>query len=233
MAPRLPRVYVVRHGETEWSLSGQHTGTSDIPLTANGEKTVRELGKQIAGPGKLLCPQTISHVYLSPRKRAQRTFELLFESLNEDDHKYMCRHLQTTDDVREWDYGAYEGLTSEEIREKHDPDWDIWTKGCPDGESPDKMQERVDKVVHTVAKVHEEHWQKVKSGQRGDAGGEGGDVLIVTHGHFSKTFLTRWCKLPLKDGRIFVVDAGGVSVGGYQHHDLKEQSLLAMNLYAL
>jgi len=218
---RLPRVYLIRHSETEWSMSGQHTGKTDIPLTANGEKMMKSLAKEIVGPGKLLCPRTISHIFISPRRRAQKTFEILFSGL-----PLQLKHVEPEicEDVQEWDYGDYEGKTSDEIR-KMVPDWDIWTQGCPNGETPRQITERVDRVVERVSRVHREYWNKVQSGQTHPDG----DCLIITHGHFSKCFLARWCELQLDAGRIFVVDAGGISIGGYQHRDLREKSLLWVN----
>jgi probable phosphoglycerate mutase len=149
-----PRVFIIRHGETEWSLNGRHTGTSDIPLTSNGEKRIRATGKALVGPDRLIVPKNLAHIYVSPRKRAQRTLELLGlgcsqpfpwgahgdveekeggEGVGGTDAK-----IEVTEAVREWDYGEYEGVTSEEIRkmreEKGEGEWDIWRDGCPGGE---------------------------------------------------------------------------------------------------
>ncbi|KAK4055076.1 hypothetical protein OIV83_000356, partial [Microbotryomycetes sp. JL201] len=114
----MPRIILVRHGQTEWSLNGRHTGTSDIPLTAEGEQLIRELAPKVVGAGKPLHASKIQHAYISPRKRAQRTFELLFEGHQAPPH--------TTDEgVREWDYGDYEGKTSKEIKQERGSAWDI------------------------------------------------------------------------------------------------------------
>ena len=149
-----PRVFIIRHGETEWSLNGRHTGASDIPLTANGEKRVRATGQALVGPDRLIVPAQVAHVYVSPRRRARRTLELL----NLGCHKPLpwlqngaakaaaggpragpeLVDVEITDDIREWDYGAYEGLTSKFIRqqraERGEGGWDIWKDGCPQGE---------------------------------------------------------------------------------------------------
>ena len=110
--------------------------------------------------------------------------------------------------MREWDYGAYEGITSHEIHERHQRDWDIFAHGCPEGESVDEMSARVDGVIERVRQIHAEYWRKVQSGEC-EAGTQGGDVLILTHGHFSKTFWARWIQAPLATGKHFIVDAGG------------------------
>lgn len=151
-----PRVFIIRHGETEWSLNGRHTGTSDIPLTANGEKRIRATGRALVGPDRLIVPKNLAHIYVSPRKRAQRTLELL--GLGADEGRLPWKEhgdvaecvtgegqgatearIEVTEAVREWDYGDYEGVTSKEIRERRREqglggEWDIWRDGCPGGE---------------------------------------------------------------------------------------------------
>ena len=148
-----PRVFIIRHGETEWSLDGRHTGVTDIPLTANGEKRIRATGKALVGPDRLIVPKNLAHVYVSPRKRAQRTLELLGLGLKQaipwQKHGELAEHnvgeaqgcdakVEVTDQIREWDYGEYEGIKSEEIakrrKEKGEGPWDIWRDGCPGGE---------------------------------------------------------------------------------------------------
>jgi len=143
-----PRVFIIRHGETEWSLNGRHTGTSDIPLTANGEKRIRATGRALVGADRLIVPKNLAHVYVSPRKRAQRTLELLglgckpgiipwqqhgeLAEANKGDKPDGTKVggvqagqaegtnalVEVTEAVREWDYGDYEGVTSKEIAEE-------------------------------------------------------------------------------------------------------------------
>lgn len=146
-----PRVFIIRHGETEWSLDGRHTGVSDIPLTSNGERRIRATGRALVGEDRLIVPRNLAHVYVSPRRRAQRTVELLnlgcaqplpwSGSHPEDHHEVGVRseaRVEVTESVREWDYGDYEGVTSATIREqrkeKGEAEWDIWRDGCPGGE---------------------------------------------------------------------------------------------------
>ncbi|KFH43918.1 Sedoheptulose 1,7-bisphosphatase-like protein [Hapsidospora chrysogenum ATCC 11550] len=122
-----PRVFLIRHGETEWAKSGRYTGTTDIELTPAGEAQVSSTASTLVGTGKLLDPARLTHIFVSPRKRAKKTLKLL-----------MLSHPSTsTEDLAEWDYGDYEGLKAGEIRqlrEKRGLDrerkWDIWRDGC-------------------------------------------------------------------------------------------------------
>lgn len=124
-----PQIYLVRHGQTAWSLSGQHTGRSDIPLTPAGEDNARAVGKVLAG-------NVFSRVFASPSQRARRTCELAGFRLV----------AQVDDDLQEWDYGRYEGLKTAEIHAL-DPRWDLFRDGAPGGESVDDISARADRVV--------------------------------------------------------------------------------------
>lgn len=129
MSQELPIVYLARHGETEWSLSGQHTGLTDLPLTARGERNATLLGRRLRG-------LAFARVLTSPLQRASRTCELAgFGAVAELDA-----------DLVEWDYGDYEGLRSDEIRRGR-PDWDLFRDGCPGGESPQQISARAARVV--------------------------------------------------------------------------------------
>src|SRR5579862_3930696 len=129
MATTLPEVYLVRHGETAWSLSGQHTGSTDIPLTPRGESDARRLADRLAG-------LTFASVFTSPLQRARRTCELAgFAAVAQIDR-----------DLVEWNYGKFEGITTAEIR-KERPDWELFRDGCPDGESLTDITSRADRVV--------------------------------------------------------------------------------------
>ncbi|KAG8887502.1 hypothetical protein FRB98_009518 [Tulasnella sp. 332] len=165
MSRPAPRLFVLRHGETEWSLNGRHTGLSDIPLTENGVNLLIEKTPKVVGSGKLLDPVSLGHVFVSPRIRARKTFELLFSSLPE-----LPPH-SLSDEAREWDYGEYEGLTPAQIAAKR-PGWSIWKDGCPGGESAEQMTQRVDSLI---AKIHELHRQYYEDG----VGLR--DVMVVAH----------------------------------------------------
>src|SRR5437867_11402613 len=136
MSEIVPVVYLVRHGETAWSLTGQHTGLTDLPLTERGERNARRLGERLAG-------LAFTKVFTSPLQRAARTCALAgFGSVAEVDP-----------DLVEWNYGEYEGLRTVEIHAKH-PDWQLFRDGCPGGESPDQVGARADQVVSRVRSVN-------------------------------------------------------------------------------
>ncbi len=135
MDQMLPVVYSARHGETAWSLSGQHTGLTDLPLTERGEGNARQLGERLRG-------LTFAKVLTSPLQRAARTCDLAgYGSAAEVDH-----------DLVEWNYGEYEGRTSAEIRTER-PDWQLFRDGCPGGETLDRIGARADRVVGRVRAV--------------------------------------------------------------------------------
>jgi probable phosphoglycerate mutase len=131
----LPVIYLARHGETAWSLSGQHTGLTDVPLTARGERNARRLGDHLAG-------RDFAKVFTSPLQRAARTCELAG----------FAAAAQIDRDLVEWNYGDYEGLRTAEIQAKH-PDWQLFRDGCPGGESPDQVGGRADRVVSRVRAI--------------------------------------------------------------------------------
>lgn len=135
MSEDLPIVYLARHGETAWTLSRQHTGLTDLPLTERGEHTARRLGERLRG-------LIFAKVLTSPLQRAARTCELAgFGAVAEVDR-----------DLVEWDYGRYEGRRTDEIRAER-PDWELFRDGCPGGESPKQVSERADRVVQRVRAV--------------------------------------------------------------------------------
>ena len=161
------RVLLIRHGQTEWSLTDRHTGRTDISLTPKGEADARALAG-IAGRLGLVDP----YVFASPRRRAQRTAELAGLTVDDVD-----------DTFAEWDYGDYEGLTRPQIHAEHDPAWAIWTSGAPHGESVEQMTARVDASVALVETRLTTH-----------------DVIIVSHGHFSRSFVCRFLGWPIAQG---------------------------------
>jgi broad specificity phosphatase PhoE len=172
-------LWVVRHGETEWSRSGQHTSTTEVPLTAAGEAAAKVIGERLAGT-------TFDLVLTSPRGRARRTAELA---------GFPDAHVE--DDLAEWAYGEYEGVTTAEIR-RQVPGWTVWTHPCPGGESAEDVGRRLDRVVGKV-RAH------------------GGRVLVFGHGHASRALAARWLAQPVDEGRLFRLDTATVSVLGYEH----------------
>jgi len=168
------RLYYIRHGETAWSLSGQHTGATDIPLTANGEAGARALGPWL---GTI----AFTTVLTSPRQRARRTCALTGLGAN----------AEIEPDLAEWDYGDYEGLRSAEI-EAERPGWSIFRNGCPNGESPEAIAARADRLI-------------------GRLSGLSGNVALFSHGHFGAVLATRWIGLPVIEGRHFPLAPCSVS----------------------
>ena len=172
------QVYLVRHGETEWSLNGRHTGTTDIPLTENGRRVAKLLAAALA-------KEKFALVLTSPLKRARETCELAgFGARAEIDR-----------DLMEWNYGAYEGLTPEEIHAQA-PGWMIFTDGCPGGESPAQVSARADRLVARVRSVE-------------------GDVALFAHGHLFRTLAARWLGLPATAGSHFLLDTATLNVLSY------------------
>jgi broad specificity phosphatase PhoE len=177
------RLLLLRHGETEWSLSGRHTGRTELDLTETG----REQAKLAADALDVLSldnPLVVS----SPRKRALVTAELA--GLTVDDVSPL---------LAEWDYGDYEGLTTQEIRQTA-PDWLVWTHGCPGGESLQQVSDRADRAIEYAL----EHMKSR-------------DVLFVGHGHFSRAVLTRWVQLEISEGIRFAMVAASIAVCGHEH----------------
>ncbi|KAI1550192.1 phosphoglycerate mutase family protein [Pyrenophora tritici-repentis] len=218
-----PRVFIIRHGETEWSLNGRHTGTSDIPLTANGEKRILATGKALVGDDRLIVPSNLAHIYVSPRTRAQRTLELLNLGCKQrypwhDNDSAKQTHdttpdirthatIEVTEAVREWDYGDYEGRVTREIKEDRKKrglggDWDIWRDGCEGGESPEDVTKRLDELIKELR----EKYHKGKFGKDGKPN----DVLIVAHGHILRSFAARWVGKRLEENPSLILEAGGV-----------------------
>ncbi|KAH6668190.1 histidine phosphatase superfamily [Halenospora varia] len=227
-----PRVFIIRHGETEWSLNGRHTGTTDIPLTENGEKRIRATGRALIGDDRLIIR--------IPRKRAQRTLELLALGCREklpweeqrshpDADIRTEANVEITEDIREWDYGDYEGITSPEIRELRkkqgiggpEGKWDIWKDGCPGGESPEDVTERLDRLIRLIREKY--HAPNIGKHHK-DA--PPGDVLLVAHGHILRAFAMRWAGKSLQDGPTFLLEAGGVGTLSYEHKSLLEPAIL-------
>jgi probable phosphoglycerate mutase len=171
------RMVLLRHGATEWSQNGQHTGRTDIPLLALGREQAR-------AAGDVLRSMTFDQVLTSPLRRAAETCALAgFDGLPDPD-------------LLEWDYGAYEGLTTAEIRAER-PGWTLWTQGVVDGERPADVGRRVDRVI-----------ERARSAS--------GDTLCVAHGHVLRVLAARWLELPPAAGRLFALATGTVSVLGWE-----------------
>ncbi len=173
-------IFLARHGETTWSLAHKHTGRTDIPLTPRGEANARQLGVRLQG-------QSFAQVICSPLLRAKRTCELAGFGVA----------AALDPDLLEWNYGAYEGRTTTEIRQER-PDWELFRDGCPDGESAADIAARADRVVARLRSLD-------------------GTVIIFSHGHFLRVLTARWLDLEASAGRCFMLDAGTLSILGYEH----------------
>jgi probable phosphoglycerate mutase len=187
----LPVIYLARHGETAWSVTGQHTGLTDLPLTERGERNALRLGQRLAG-------SVFAKVLTSPLQRAVRTCELAgFGAVAEFDP-----------DLVEWNYGDYEGLRTAEIHAVR-PGWQLFRDGCPNGESPQDVGARADRVVSRVRAFK-------------------GDVLIFSSGHFLRVFAARWLGLEPFAGKLFMLDTASLSALSYEH-DLSSPAIRFWN----
>ncbi|SDC24652.1 histidine phosphatase family protein [Nocardioides lianchengensis] len=169
-------LWLVRHGQTEWSRDGRHTSVTDLPLLPEGEEVARGLPAKLAGVDFV-------QVLTSPRQRARRTAELAGYADAEVD-----------EDLVEWAYGDYEGVTTVEIR-KTRPGWSVWTDPVPGGESAAHVTERLDRVVARARAVD-------------------GATLVFAHGHSLRALAARWLGLPVSEGRLLRLDTATVSVLG-------------------
>jgi broad specificity phosphatase PhoE len=172
-------IVLARHGETEWSRDGRHTGRTDIPLTGNGREQARVLGRSMG-------EWSFGLVLSSPLKRALDTCRLA--GLGD------C--VETTEDLLEWDYGEYEGITTPQIRERR-PDWYLWRDGCPGGELPEDVGRRADRVVARVADADD-------------------DVALFAHGHILRVVAARWLGLGPEGGALLALSTATISVLGYE-----------------
>lgn len=178
MSTEEQKVYLLRHGETEWSLNGRHTGVTDIPLTENGRVAARLLKP-------ILAKVTFTLVLTSPLQRARETCELAG----------LGQFANVEPDLIEWNYGEYEGLTTEQIRSTR-PGWSVFRDGCPGGESPEQVGARADRVI-----------TKVRTAAR--------NVALFGHGHFTRVLAARWINLSANYGENFLLDTATLNVLGY------------------
>ena len=191
MSGALPQAYLVRHGETAWTISRQHTGRTDIPLTERGERDARELGARLRG-------LTFTKVLTSPLQRARRTGELAG----------FGESAEIDPDLMEWDYGAYEGRRTSDIRAER-PGWRLFEDGCPGGETLAEVATRADRVIARVRAL-------------------GGDVLVFAHRDLLRILAARWVALPALEARRLHLETASLSVLGYDH-DLDEPVIRMLN----
>ena len=178
MTEQTRELWLVRHGETEWSRDHRHTSTTELPLTEHGVEVATSLEGR-------LDPTMFGVVLTSPRQRARETARLAG-----------FPEAQVDEDLAEWAYGDYEGVTTATIRETV-PGWSVWNHPTPGGESADEVGERLDRVVDRASRLS-------------------GRTLIFGHGHALRVLTARWLGLPVGDGRLFRLDTATVSVLGYE-----------------
>jgi len=170
----------VRHGETEWSKSGRHTGRTDVPLTEHGRQEARHLGVALDG-------RSFAHAWCSPLSRARDTFEL----------SGVDAPVEILDDLLEWDYGDYEGVTTREIQAGR-PGWSLWADGCPGGEQAADVGARVDRVIEEAVAAD-------------------GDVAIFANGHVLRVLGARWVQEPPQFGGRLALSTASICVLGFEH----------------
>lgn len=178
----MAELLLARHGETEWSLNGRHTGTTDLPLTENGRQRARRLAPRLESRNFVL-------VLTSPLQRARETCELAG----------LGGVAQVRDDLHEWNYGDYEGITTAQIHER-DPGWSLWRDGCPNGERATDVGVRADRVI-------------------AEARAADGDVVFFGHGHMLRVVGARWAGLPSEDGGLLGLGTGALCTLGYEHDE--------------
>jgi probable phosphoglycerate mutase len=175
-----PRLWLIRHGETEWSRAGRHTGRTDIPLTATGVEQATALRARIGD-------RRFTLVLSSPLRRAWETCRLAG----------LADGARTTDDLLEWDYGAYEGRTTPEIRSEV-PGWTIWNEGVPAGETVEAVGVRARRVIDEAVRAR-------------------GDVALFGHGHVLRVLAACWLGLSPREGRLLALDTAALGVLGYEN----------------
>jgi broad specificity phosphatase PhoE len=171
-------IWLLRHAETEWSKSGQHTGRTDVALTDEGRRVARALRDRVAS-------HDFAAVFCSPLSRARETADLAGLQVS-----------GVREELREWDYGEYEGLTTPEIRESR-PGWYLWRDGAPGGETEDQIAARCDRMIDEVRAVE-------------------GDAILVAHGHILRALAARWVQEPVAFGGRLFLATGTISKLGYE-----------------
>lgn len=179
MSTRPPEIVLVRHGETEWTRTGRHTGRTDVPLTERGREAARAVGVALAD-------RRFALVLTSPLARAAETCRLAG----------LADGAGRRDELMEWDYGAYEGRTTVDIRAER-PGWGLWSDGVPEGESAADVGARADRVIAELRAA-------------------GGDAAVFAHGHLLRVLAARWLGLEPAAGRLFALDPATISILGYE-----------------
>ncbi|GAM82993.1 hypothetical protein ANO11243_009790 [Dothideomycetidae sp. 11243] len=214
-----PRVFIFRHGETEWAKSGRFTSFTEIDLTPAGVAQVTSAAPLLVGQGKLIDPERLSRVIVSPRMRARTTMKLLFSHYL----PRVCEEKVTyTEDITEWNYGDYEGLKKDEIRQLvrdkgwgKQREWDVWTERVS-GRSVQQVTDRLDKLISQIKEIQRPHMR----------GPEPCDILLViTHGLILRCFVKRWLGFGISDHFPIMFETGAVGILSYKNNDVEQPSL--------
>lgn len=195
-AASVDHIVLVRHGSTAWSGAGKHTGRTDIPLTTAGEREARSLRPALRGLSD-------ARIFVSPMQRARRTCELAG----------LGPKARVMPELTEWNYGDYEGLTSEEIHRER-PRWTVLTDGAPHGESVADVRRRADRLIARLERMR-------------------GTVVLVSHGHFLRSLAARWLGKPIAFAQSLVLDTASVSVLGFEKPDKKSRAIRLWNAKGL
>jgi probable phosphoglycerate mutase len=182
----------MRHGETEWAISGQHTGRADVSLTANGELESQKLGERLKGIH-------FQHVFVSPLQRAIQTCNATG----------LVSKVEMEPDLIEWDNGDYEGKTHIEI-ESDRPGWNLFRDGCPNGESPQQVSDRADRLVSKLNKLE-------------------GNVALFSHGHLCRSLGARWIGLPILYADGLLLGTASICILSYQHQNVLRPAIELWN----
>lgn len=173
------QIFLVRHGETAWTIQKKHTGLTDIDLTEKGRQQAEQLRQRLQGT-------KFEKVLVSPLKRAKETCEIAG----------FLDHAEVSADLLEWNYGEYEGKTTEEIH-RSNPDWTIFTHGAPGGESLQDIEKRSERILKKIDRI-------------------AGNVVLFSSGHFLRALAAKWLNLSVQQGRLFVLGTASISILGFE-----------------
>lgn len=196
-------------------------------MTPSGELQVSSSAKTVVGDGKIIDPSKIGQLFISPRTRARRTYELLFDGPSKEE---LEKKSEITEDIREWEYGAYEGLLTAQIRAARNErgldterPWNIWLDGCENGESAAEVSNRLDRLIARIREMQAPYMHGEKSV----------DVVLIAHGHILRAFAKRWIGFELGMRLPMMLEPGAVGCLSYEHHKVDEPAfLLGVNMGA-
>ncbi|KAK3330012.1 putative phosphoglycerate mutase [Apodospora peruviana] len=214
-----PRVFFFRHGETEWAKLGRQTGVTDVPLTEHGIEQVTPTATHLVGTGKLVDPERVVRVFVSPRERAQQTLQCLFP---EEDLPIYPGFLRITDGIAEWDYGDYEGLTAAETKALRkewgldaEQEWSVWRDGCEGGESMQQVTRRLDRLISEIQDIQ---WAGMEAERPAD-------IVLLSHGLILRAFVKRWLSFPVDMQLSIMLAPGAMGILTYKNNNIDEPAI--------